>query len=97
MTLAPSKFFSADICIRQCFDRCAFREEDELYVLHSFCTSVGVGDDSTGPKVSENSWKRRRKGRNIRDTDFGHHYEVARVRSSLAARIRCTVTALRLK
>ena len=74
--------------------RFRFREEDELYVLHSFCTSVEVGDDLTGLKVSENSWKRRRRGRNIRETDFGTLLRGGSLGGSI--RIRCTVTALRL-
>jgi hypothetical protein len=66
-------------------DLCAFREEEELYVLYSFCTSVEVSDDLTGPKVSENSSKRRRRGRNIRDADSDIYYyeEAARLQSAL--------------
>jgi hypothetical protein len=66
------------------------REEEELYVLDSFCASVEVGDDLTGRKVSENLSKRRRRDRNIRNIII---IEAA----SLGVRIRCTVTAPRLR
>ncbi|KAH9996215.1 hypothetical protein BJV77DRAFT_988112 [Russula vinacea] len=61
------------------------KEEDELYAFHPHCIFCEVGDDLTGPKASENSSKRRRRGRSIR---YIHSEDVAR--SSLAIRSRCT-------
>ena len=83
-------FFSVDMYMHPLTGAGALfhREEEELYVLHLFCTSVEVGDDLTGSKVSENSSKRRRRGRNIRETSI-----LTLITTS--SRIRCTVTAPR--
>lgn len=61
-----------------------------MYVLDSLCRFVEVGDDLTGPKVSENLWRRRRRGRNIRETDS----ELASV--GVRAALDAPLTALRL-